>query len=105
MTVMSSDGSATVGQAIDALGFGKFQLALSFMVGFANIADAMEMMILSVLSPALHCHWRIDQWQQATLTTVVFLGESQLFVCFGMACEDNRIPTHMICVRRQPIPR
>eukprot|EP00095_Tigriopus_kingsejongensis_P011644 maker-scaffold564_size136232-snap-gene-0.31 protein:Tk11644 transcript:maker-scaffold564_size136232-snap-gene-0.31-mRNA-1 annotation:"synaptic vesicle 2-related protein" len=64
----------TVGQAIDNLGFGRFQIYLSIMVGFANIADAMEMMILSVLAPALHCHWHITQYQQALLTTVVFLG-------------------------------
>ena len=35
----------------------------------------MEMMILSILAPALHCHWQITQVQQASLTTVVFLGE------------------------------
>ena len=35
----------------------------------------MEMMILSILAPALHCHWQITQVQQASLTTVVFLGK------------------------------
>ena len=29
------------------------------MVGFAYMADAMEMMILSILGPALHCEWHI----------------------------------------------
>ncbi len=50
------------------------------MVGFANVADAMEMMILSILAPALHCHWHISEVQQATLTTVVFLGERNFFL-------------------------
>ena len=36
----------TVSQAIDSLGFGKYQILLSFGVGLAFIADAMEMMIL-----------------------------------------------------------
>lgn len=66
--------SYSVGEAIDQLGFGKFQWLLLGMVGFANVADAMEMMILSILAPALHCHWHISQVQQASLTTVVFLG-------------------------------
>ena len=65
----------TVSHAIDALGFGSYQILLSFIVGMAYIADAMEMMLLSVLAPALHCHWQITQLQQASLTTVVFLGK------------------------------
>lgn len=68
--------SYTVGEAIDAYGFGRFQMQVASMMGFANIADAMEMMILSILSPALHCFWGISQVQQATLTTAVFLGKS-----------------------------
>ena len=49
----------SAGQAIDSLGFGRFQIYLSAMVGFAYMADAMEMMILSILGPALHCEWHI----------------------------------------------
>ena len=77
----------SAGQAIDSLGFGRFQVSatyfidcfsssltankinvhnsrpsqiyLSVMVGFAYMADAMEMMILSILGPALHCEWHI----------------------------------------------
>ena len=36
----------TVNQAIDRLGFGYYQIILSFIVGMAWVADAMEMMIL-----------------------------------------------------------
>ena len=66
----------TVNHAIDTLGFGYYQILLSFIVGMAWVADAMEMMILSVLGPALHCHWQITQVEQASLTTVVFLGKN-----------------------------
>lgn len=38
------------------------------------MADSMEMTILSVLGPALHCDWGITRYQQALVTTVVFLG-------------------------------
>ena len=37
---------------------------------FLQMADAMEMMILSILSPALHCDWNLPGWKQAMLTTV-----------------------------------
>lgn len=38
------------------------------------MSDSMEMTILSVLGPALHCDWGISRYQQALVTTVVFLG-------------------------------
>ena len=72
---MSASDTYTVSHAIDAMGFGLYQLILSAIVGMAWISDAMEMMILSILAPALHCHWHISQVQQASLTTVVFLGK------------------------------
>ena len=53
---------------------------LTIFTGLAFLSDAMEMMILSILAPALHCHWQISQVQQASLTTVVFLGEKIICV-------------------------
>lgn len=64
----------TVTQAVNALGFGWFQVKLSLCVGLCWMADSMEMTILSVLGPALHCDWGITRYQQALVTTVVFLG-------------------------------
>ena len=34
------------------------------------MADSMEMMILSILAPALHCKLCINKYQQAFLTNV-----------------------------------
>jgi hypothetical protein len=34
------------------------------------MADAMEMMILSILAPALHCDWLLNEWQKALITMV-----------------------------------
>lgn len=64
----------TVTQAVNALGFGWFQVKLSLCVGLCWMADSMEMTILSVLGPALHCDWKISRYQQALTTTIVFLG-------------------------------
>lgn len=64
----------TVTQAVNALGFGWFQVKLSLCVGLCWMADSMEMTILSVLGPALQCDFGITRYQQALTTTIVFLG-------------------------------
>jgi len=38
---------------------------------FLKMADAMEMMLLSILAPALHCDWLLNEWQKALITTVI----------------------------------
>ena len=76
------DDSFTVTQAVNALGFGKFQIILSFVTGLCWMADSMEVMILSILSPALHCEWGVSQYKQALLTTVVFIGKDIIFFLF-----------------------
>lgn len=40
---------------------------------FAQMADAMEMMILSILAPQLHCEWRLPSLEVALLTSVMSL--------------------------------
>uniref|UniRef100_A0A7N6AUH5 Major facilitator superfamily (MFS) profile domain-containing protein n=1 Tax=Anabas testudineus TaxID=64144 RepID=A0A7N6AUH5_ANATE len=39
-----------------------------------TIGDAMEMMILSILGPQLHCEWMLPGYQVALITSVVFVG-------------------------------
>ena len=69
------DGSRwTVTEAIDASGFGRFQLMMLLFTGLAWMGDAMEMMLLSFLGPSVRCEWGISPKQEARLTSVVFLG-------------------------------
>jgi len=68
------DDTFTVDQAVNAIGFGRFQIRLSLITGLCWMADSMEMMILSILSPAVQCSWHISEWKQAFITTIVFLG-------------------------------
>ncbi|XP_064612185.1 synaptic vesicle 2-related protein-like [Liolophura sinensis] len=77
----------TIQEAIDAIGFGKFQIKLSMLAGLAWMADAMEMMILSILSPALHCDWQLPTWKQALITTVVFAGMMVSSGLWGSICD------------------
>ncbi|CAH8654400.1 unnamed protein product [Heterobilharzia americana] len=64
----------TVGDAVEASGFGGFQLKLFVLCGVISAADAMEMLLLSVLGPALRCYWLLSSGQVAAITTVVFAG-------------------------------
>ncbi|XP_076843175.1 synaptic vesicle 2-related protein isoform X2 [Brachyhypopomus gauderio] len=69
-----TDDTFMVEDAVEAIGFGMFQWKLSIITGLSWMADAMEMMILSVLAPQLHCEWRLPSWEVALLTSVVFIG-------------------------------
>ncbi|XP_033747024.1 synaptic vesicle 2-related protein-like [Pecten maximus] len=86
-TIEPSEETYTIQQAIDNIGFGKFQIKLSILTGFAWMADAMEMMILAILSPALHCEWQLESWQQALITTIVFCGMFCSSSFWGSVCD------------------
>ncbi|ROI27806.1 Synaptic vesicle 2-related protein [Anabarilius grahami] len=64
----------TVEEAVEAIGFGWFQWKLSMLTGVAWMADAMEMMLLSIVTPQLRCEWRLSSWKVAFITAVVFIG-------------------------------
>ncbi|XP_042580054.1 synaptic vesicle 2-related protein-like [Cyprinus carpio] len=64
----------TVEEAVEAIGFGKFQWKLSMLTGVAWMADAMEMMLLSIATPQLRCEWRLSSWKVASITAMVFIG-------------------------------
>lgn len=70
----------TVNEAIDKLGLGPFQILVTVFCGILWLADAMEFMILSVLSPAVKCQWDLSAVEEAVITSVVFLG--LFFGCF-----------------------
>ncbi|XP_070204759.1 synaptic vesicle 2-related protein-like isoform X2 [Littorina saxatilis] len=91
-----SDETYTVEQAIDQIGFGKFQIKLSVLTGFAWMADAMEMMILAILSPAVHCIWQLTSFQEALITTVVFFGMMSSSGLWGSICDKYGRKTELI---------
>ena len=64
----------TIDDAIEKLGFGPFQTMIFFFCGFLWLADAMELMILSILSPAVKCQWDLSSAEEAVITSVVFVG-------------------------------
>lgn len=40
------------------------------LVDLPQVADAMEMMILSILGPQLHCEWKLPSYKVALITSV-----------------------------------
>lgn len=64
----------TVADAVEAAGLGCFQLKLCCICGVLMAADAMEMLLLSILGPALRCQWHLSAHEVAAITTVVFIG-------------------------------
>ncbi|KAJ7387131.1 hypothetical protein OS493_004096 [Desmophyllum pertusum] len=70
----SEELTYTLSEAVEKIGFGRFQIKILLMVGFFTIADALEMMLLSILAPTIRCIWHLPSWKEALVTTVVFLG-------------------------------
>ncbi|XP_049892751.1 putative transporter SVOPL isoform X2 [Epinephelus moara] len=70
----NADETFTVEEAVETIGFGRFHVLLFVIMGSSNIVEAMEIMLLAVVSPEIRCEWRLDDWQVALVSTMVFLG-------------------------------
>ncbi|XP_076364218.1 synaptic vesicle 2-related protein-like [Tachypleus tridentatus] len=75
-THSSIQDSYTIKDAVNAAGFGKFQYRLLILSSFSWVAEACEIMILSLLGGFLACEWLITSYQVAVLTSVVFIAMS-----------------------------
>ncbi len=68
---METRATYSLEECIDYIGLGRYQWRLISILGFCSMADAVEMMLLAILGPALTCYWPdVTQIQIATLTTV-----------------------------------
>ncbi|ESQ48723.1 hypothetical protein EUTSA_v10020555mg [Eutrema salsugineum] len=66
--------SFTVDEALVAMGFGKFQLYVLAYAGMGWVAEAMEMMLLSFVGPAVQSLWNLSAREESLITSVVFAG-------------------------------
>ncbi|KAI3510516.1 hypothetical protein L1887_17573 [Cichorium endivia] len=64
----------TVDDALAAVGFGRFQILVLAYAGMGWISEAMEMMLLSFVGPALQSAWNLSSREQSMITSVVFAG-------------------------------
>ncbi|CAN8259543.1 unnamed protein product [Cochlearia groenlandica] len=66
--------SFTVDEALVMMGFGKFQLYVLAYAGMGWIGEAMEMMLLSFVGPAVQSLWSLSAQEESLITSVVFAG-------------------------------
>ncbi|XP_024368939.1 organic cation/carnitine transporter 7 [Physcomitrium patens] len=64
----------TVEEAIETIGFGKFQLGILTYTGLAWLADAAEMILLSFIGPSAKCEWGLSSFEEGAITSAVFAG-------------------------------
>lgn len=64
----------TVDDAIERIGFGRFQLYILFAAGLCFASDAMQVMLLSFLSEVLKVEWGLTDDETASITSMLFFG-------------------------------
>lgn len=64
----------TVDEALESVGFGKFQILVLAYAGMGWISEAMEMMLLSFVGPAVQSAWNLSSHEESLITSVVFAG-------------------------------
>ena len=63
-----------VGEAIEHIGFGRFQWRLLFITGGLFMTDSLTMMQLAFLAPTAACDFHLNIGEQALITSIVFIG-------------------------------
>eukprot|EP01043_Picozoa_sp_COSAG02_P028799 COSAG02_NODE_1762_length_11027_cov_27.491947_12_plen_836_part_00 len=77
----------TIDEAIEKVGFGKYQILVLLMAGLCWTADAMEMLLLSYIKQPLQCEWGITNAQAAAITTSVGVGMLVGSVTWGIVAD------------------
>ncbi|NXS58009.1 SVOP protein, partial [Brachypteracias leptosomus] len=79
----------TVEEAVETIGFGRFHIMLFLIMGStgASVAEAMEIMLIAVVSPLIRCEWQLQDWQVALVTTMVFFGYMVFSIVLGLLAD------------------
>ncbi|XP_064586569.1 putative transporter SVOPL isoform X3 [Zonotrichia leucophrys gambelii] len=64
----------TVEEAVETIGFGRFHIMLFLIMGSTGVVEAMEIMLIAVVSPLIRCEWQLQDWQVALVTTILLLS-------------------------------
>ncbi|KFP68864.1 Putative transporter SVOPL [Cariama cristata] len=77
----------TVEEAVETIGFGRFHIVLFLIMGSTGVAEAMEIMLIAVVSPLIRCEWQLQDWQVALVTTMVFFGYMVFSIVLGFLAD------------------
>ncbi|XP_056373955.1 putative transporter SVOPL isoform X1 [Hyla sarda] len=85
----ASQGPKTysVEDAVETIGFGRFHILLFLIMGSTGIAEAMEIMLIAVISSSIRCEWRLQSWQVALVTMMVFFGYMIFSIFLGLLAD------------------
>ncbi|KAG9142323.1 hypothetical protein Leryth_026953 [Lithospermum erythrorhizon] len=72
--MVEESGYYTLDEALNSVGFGKFQLLVLSYAGMGQVCEAMEMMLLSFVGPAVQSEWSLSSRQESLISSVVFAG-------------------------------
>ena len=61
-------------EALEKIGYGRFQRKLLAICGIGWAADAMEVLLVSFAMPSMSAEWGLKPAQTALLATAIFLG-------------------------------
>lgn len=64
----------TIDEALISMGFGNFQIFVLAYAGMGWVSEAMEMMLLSFVGPAVQSAWNLSPHEESMITSVVFAG-------------------------------
>lgn len=68
------NAAITLDEAIDSIGFGRFQRKLMLICGLGWAADAMEVLLIAYALPEIGKEWGLSAAQVGLLGTAIFLG-------------------------------
>ncbi|TRZ12391.1 hypothetical protein HGM15179_014718 [Zosterops borbonicus] len=77
----------TVEEAVETIGFGRFHIMLFLIMGSTGVVEAMEIMLIAVVSPLIQCEWQLQDWQVALVTTMVFFGYMVFSIVLGLLAD------------------
>uniref|UniRef100_UPI00358EEA25 synaptic vesicle 2-related protein-like isoform X2 n=1 Tax=Myxine glutinosa TaxID=7769 RepID=UPI00358EEA25 len=73
----------TVDDAIETLGFGKFQCFLFAVCGLSSWALPLIVMTPTILGPTLQCEWNLSAWQIALISSTPFAAKGLCATMWG----------------------
>jgi len=106
----ADDGETySVDEAIEAVGFGRYQVGVLLMAGLCWTADAMEMLLLSYIKEPMKCEWGISDLEAASVASAVGFGMLAGSTFWGVVADSfGRPPQRPACsppAPRLPAPR
>ncbi|ONK70638.1 uncharacterized protein A4U43_C05F35820 [Asparagus officinalis] len=72
--MVDGPSSYTVDEALLSMGFGYFQALVLAYAGMGWISEAMEVMLLSFVGPAVQIEWKLSSHDESMISSVVFAG-------------------------------